>query len=239
MSSILFKGNWISPWSPSPYQEKFTLFSGEEKEVKYIFSRSTEFEYFKDEEFEGISMPYAGDRLIATIIVPSVPVSSHFTKIISNLNQQLDKVLLKFSRAKGEVHLPQFRVEYTGDLNKMFQVCGMDIAFSPLADFSNLTVTPEGLQINKFMHTSVFEIASTSNIPPSSSSDLEFSMKVTSPFIVLVRDVKTNIVLFLGVVNDFNADFDPMPVVVSTAERPSSPPKMYIIKYLMSLLIHI
>jgi hypothetical protein len=59
-------------------------------------------------------MPYEGDRLIATVIVPSIPVASQYTKILSKLNQQLDKVLLRFARAKGEVHLPQFRVQYTG-----------------------------------------------------------------------------------------------------------------------------
>ena len=38
----------------------------------------------------------------------------------------------------------------------------MAFALSPLADYSNLTITPEGLSLTKFYHQTVIEISEES-----------------------------------------------------------------------------
>ena len=123
-----------------------------------------------------------------------------------------------FKDELGVLLLPKFKFDYTVMLNDPLKKMGMATAFDPeKADFSGMGKTADGnpIYISDVLQKAFVEVkeegteaaavtgimmTEASGIPPPPPK--EFHMTVDRPFVFLIEDNQTGIILFMGVVRD-------------------------------------
>ena len=154
--------------------------------------------------WRSIELPYAGEALTMTIVVPDD---------LDGFEAQLDAERLAAIFAASQepcyyrLTLPRFEVETRADMTEMLSALGMPTAFGSGADFSGIT-TAERLHIGKVIHQadmSVNEKGTEAAAATAVGVDLSRGpapFQVNRPFIFVVRDRETGAVLFLGRITD-------------------------------------
>jgi serpin B len=169
-------------------------------------SQTGKFKFSRESWGSVLEMPYAGADLSMVILLPSETeglqaLESELT--LANLNLWLSHL----SEEEVHVGLPRFRLETEYTLNPSLEQLGMRAAFTPSADFSNITDEPDWF-LDIVVHKAFCEVneegteaaAATgvgfavTSAPPSFVAD--------HPFAFLIRDHVTGTVLFLGRVMD-------------------------------------
>ncbi len=208
LNAIYFKGNWKYPFPREATQQRpFTLLNGAQKQHPMMFRQVSNLQYYQNEMFQAISLPYGEGRLSMYIFLPFKEVSlKTFYESLNAENWQ--KWLNQFdspdkSDHSGEIliGLPRFKLEYSIELNDALKALGMEIAFREGADFSAMTPSP--LQIDLVQHKTFVEVneegteaaavtgvAMTRGIPD--------EMIVDRPFFLVIRDNQTGTILFMG-----------------------------------------
>jgi serpin B len=109
----------------------------------------------------------------------------------------------KMTVTKTDIALPKFKLEYKAKLVDYLKAMGMKNAFQPdLADFSGINGTKD-LFISDVIHQSFVEVdeagteaaAATVVVIITSAGN---SFIANRPFIFLIRENKTNSILFIG-----------------------------------------
>jgi serine protease inhibitor len=209
LNAIYFNGKWTNAFDAAKTkQETFTTITGAANQVQMMRQRGT-FEYFENEDFQAIRLPYGNRRFTMDVFLPSTKMQgSSFLNLaqIQNWNAWVSQ----FSEADGEIALPRFRVEFETSLNSALKALGMKAAFDPnQADFSNMVqnspqtfisdvkhkafaeVTEEGTEAAAVTST---EVRAVSMIIPSKP----FTMVVNRPFFFVIEDTVTHSLLFVG-----------------------------------------
>lgn len=157
--------------------------------------------------WQAIDLPYDGHQVSMSIIMPD-----DYPAFEAGLTAgQLDAIIAAL-RPAGEVNLflPRFGFETDLPLTRPLQSMGMAIAFGGGADFSRMS--PEPLQITDVLHKAFIGIdeagteaaAATAVIVGRDSAvggDPRV-VRVDRPFLFVIRDRPTGLVLFLGRVLD-------------------------------------
>jgi serpin B len=112
------------------------------------------------------------------------------------------------------VELPKFKLENTFELAGSLQALGMKSAFESSADFSGMCKEPQ--KISKVRQKAFVDVAEegteaaavtavavvTNNAAPSIPCPKPFEMIVDRPFLFAIVDAHSEMILFMGVVND-------------------------------------
>ena len=207
-NAIYFKGMWEYPFDKS--KSRSEVFYVSEKRKTYIpfMRRSVSVEYYEDELAQVIELPYAGKDLSMMILLPQKVFG------IGQLESKLDAELYEeyqesmFTK-KVEVWLPKFKAETQYNLNDPLINLGMKSAFSKGADFSGMTGRKE-LFISDVAHKAFIEVneegteaaAATGAVMSKSSLVKKVEFKADHPFIYLIKDNRTDAILFMGRLNE-------------------------------------
>lgn len=209
LNAIYFKGNWKYPFPPEKTQQQpFTLLNGTQKQHPMMFRQVSNLQYYQNEMFQAISLPYGEGRLSMYIFLPSNGVSlKTFYESLNAENWQ--KWLNQFDSPDksgdhtGEISigLPRFKLQYSIELNDALKALGMEIAFTEGADFS--AMTPSRLQIDLVQHKTFVEVneegteaAAVTGV--SMTRGIPDEMIVNRPFFLVIRDNQTGTILFMG-----------------------------------------
>ena len=161
-----------------------------------------------------LEMPYKGKRLSMIFILPNDKHSS-----LVDLEETMSKVtninsVLKFGyKEKVEVTLPRFKIESKFDLVEPLMELGMtDMFDESSADFSGMTGgNNKGLYVSKVLQKAFVEVneegteaaAATAAIMMGRSRQPEPErFTCDRPFMFLIRDNLTGLILFSGHVTD-------------------------------------
>ena len=162
-----------------------------------------------------LEMPYKGKRLSMIFILPNDKHSS-----LADLEETMSKVtninsILKFGyKEKVEVTLPRFKLESQLDLVDPLMQLGMTDMFGSTADFSGMTGgTNKGLYVSKVVQKAFIEVneegaeatAATFAVVQSRSARVyppTPTFTCNRPFMFLIRDNLTGMILFSGHVTD-------------------------------------
>ena len=164
-----------------------------------------------------LEMPYKGKRLSMIFILPNNKHSS-----LADLEEAMSKVkninsILKFGyKEKVEVTLPRFKLESKLDLVDPLTQLGMtDMFDGSLADFSGMTGgTDKGLYVSTVVQKAFVEVneegteaAAATFADAVDYSDFHMEMEPPTftcdrPFMFLIRDNLTGMILFSGHVTD-------------------------------------
>jgi serpin B len=104
--------------------------------------------------------------------------------------------------------MPVFKYKYKRTLNDDLIKLGMGIAFSDVADFSN--ISDQALQISRVLHETFIEVNEEGTEAAAATVvEIRFtSMPVTNivtldrPFLYFIRETSTGTILFMGKVAD-------------------------------------
>ena len=206
VNAIYFKGIWRKHFETKNTKESdFSNESGNVVKVNMMYQKDT-FAYAADNYAQYLDMPYGNKAFSMTVILPvngktTADVLNYLTPDI--LNTRLETMSTK----EVEVYMPRFKTQNKFLLNDPLKNMGMNLAFSDMADFTN--IADASLQISRVIHdtyvevteegteaaaVTIVEIGTTAvqNPPPTPV------FKVNKPFLFIIREKSTGVILFIG-----------------------------------------
>jgi serpin B len=213
VNAIYFKGRWATPFNTNATRLRdFHLPDGTTKQTPMML-QVRNFSYQEGDGFQAVKLPYAGGRLEMMLFLPAA--NSSPDKLLAGFSgtNWNDVILPRFSDREGTVVFPKFKLNYDVTLNDPLKAMGMKRAFEPdAADFSALANQPLFVSLVKqksFVDVDEegTEAAAVTTITLGRAAMImsplpPFQMIVDRPFIFVISDRTTGVILFTGIVND-------------------------------------
>jgi serpin B len=211
VNAIYLKAPWMVAFSENATKAApFTRGDGSAMQAQ-MMSVYDDFAYAQSDGWAAVELPYVGDKLALTLILPD-DFAAYTAALDADSFAQVTEALIQ---AKGEIDLPRFDIETKTDLADLLAGMGMPAAFDAnLADFSGMT-TQEQLYIGRVIHQANISVdekgteaaAATAVVMQASAAPADpFHITFDRPFIFALRDLETGAVLFLGQVTDPTAN---------------------------------
>ena len=206
-NAIYFKGQWKSPFEKEMTREEpFTLISGDKVNAPMMRHGPERLPYADLDTCRMLRLPYAGGRLSMLILLP---------KEVANLGQVESQLALptltewmgKLQKAEVSVVLPKFTMTREFGLGPTLAELGMKDAFSAQdADFSGMDGKRD-LFISAVLHKAFVDVneegteaaAATGVMVEATAAPMRpIEFRADHPFIFMIRDDKTQSILFMG-----------------------------------------
>ena len=214
-NAIYFKGKWLKAFDKDLTQQKvFHAASGRAIEVPMMRKVNETLSYRRDTgHYQAVRLPYMGGKLVMYVFLPDAGSSpGQLLKTLTADNWR-EIVTTGFKRNEGELVLPKFKIESGLELKDTLKALGMKTAFEPgRADFSGIFNDPHHIakvRQNTFVGVGEegTEAAAVTAVEFTQSAavirdDPPFRMIVDRPFVFAIADARSQMLLFLGVVND-------------------------------------
>jgi serpin B len=206
-NAIYFKAEWQNKFKKEETRNSsFTLLDGSKVSVP-MMSQLARWSYAEGNGWQAIELPYLGGRIAMDVILPT-----DFKAFESALtNTQLNQIMGAMKQANIQLNLPKFTFGNDFSLKQALSALGMPLAFDVLrADFSGITDV-ESLYIQDAVHKAYVAVdeegteAAAAGAIMMGTTSMPKTMAVDHPFIILIRDVQTGTILFLGRVMNPNA----------------------------------
>ncbi len=209
-NAIYFKGDWAYQFDKKKTVDgSFRSVTGESHTVP-MMNQKQSFRFYQSEELKMLEMPFDENRFSMIFVLPDESIK------LSTLEKGFDnKAFARISRnmkpVEVSVQIPRFRIEWGAtDLSSILQTLGMKKAFTPNANFSVMT-DKEGIYVNMVVHKAFVEVneegaeaaAATAVEMRLTSMPETFSFIADRPFLFLIREMKTDLILFMGRVAEF------------------------------------
>jgi len=210
INALYFRADWAIPFPESDTDVGiFTKADGTETEVEFMHNDNL-FTTAITDEWHMIDLPFKDSTFSLSLIRPSENNMAEgwpntiTPKIWNALYEEL-------TYGRAIVSFPKLKLEYDNHLVSSLKALGMIDAFEPdIADFSSMgnALIEPNIFINKVIHKSVLEVDEngvegaaatgvgfvTSSVPP--------IFTFNCPFVLVLRHVPTNCMLFTGFVAD-------------------------------------
>lgn len=209
VNAIYFNAAWAMPFEPEDTSEGVFHTAGGAQVTVPMMHQSAEFPFYLGEGFVAVELPYDGFELSMWVLLPD---AGSFDSFEQGLSAELLNTV-RAGRDFGIVDLSMPRWELDGatvSLKKVLAAMGMQIAFSPEADFSGMN-PGGGLIIHDVLHQAFVKvneagteaaaatavIVGDTGLPPEGPT-----VVLDRPFVYLIQDKPTGQVLFVGRVTD-------------------------------------
>jgi serine protease inhibitor len=206
IDAIYFKGTWTYQFDEeSTKDDLFTSPDGTKTPCRMMEQRGY-YQYFSNDGFQAVDLPYGDGDFSMTIFLPH-PGTDIDSLIAEFTPENFSYWLGCFSSDSGDIYIPKFQLEYYLLLNEVLKTLGMEIAFDPeVADFTKM-YKRGGVWIDKVKHKTYVEVneegteAAAVTVVVMMESTAEpsgFYMRVDRPFVFLIRENKSQTILFIG-----------------------------------------
>ena len=207
-NAIYFKGPWATRFDSSKTAtEPFWQNEKTSVKVKMMSLQEKSFRYGEDAGAQILDMPYAGNQLSMTILLPKK--KNGMGEVETGLTATtFDSLVSKMRQKKVNVSLPRFTVSDEYRLGKILEKLGITDAFSEAADFSGLCASGD-VKISDVFHKAFVDVneGGTEAAAASAVITTAASLQVPSapvvfradhPFLFFIRDTITGSILFMG-----------------------------------------
>ncbi len=219
LNTLYFEAKWANPFPKDDTRPMmFTQFGGTEKEVQMMFQKSRiAYCSAPQDNVHAIILPYENRRFELVALMPIDGGADHgeaaLKTITASIGDKLNSWLERRARGETRVWLPKTDLTCKLDLNKTLQGLGMKNPFSNFADFSGID-TEEALKIENVVHKTALKMDEVSTKAAAATAigmaritsigmpDPVNVFRADRPFIVLIRDNQTGLILFMGRIND-------------------------------------
>jgi serpin B len=206
-NAIYFKGDWLYEFDPDETRvENFYVTPSTVVEVDMMNIHET-FNYAETEDLQLLELPYSSEEISMLVLLPK---EGHMDEVEAQIStQRLGELVEMMGETDVDVYLPRFTFD-----TKYFMVddladMGMPTAFTADADFSGMTGTRE-LYIDKVIHQAYIEVnekgteaAAATGVSMRLSAALPGEVFLADrPFIFLIRDLDTGVIMFMGRVSN-------------------------------------
>jgi len=207
-NAVYFKGKFCIPFPKGATRPKaFYLADGRERVVPMMRIVGLSGSYRSGKRFEAAVLRYRDSRIALYMLLPARGTSPE--QILTE--ESVHEMLLAKESFELDLSMPRFTVAFSSDLRESLTRLGMGIAFQyPGADFSSLGAPP--FFIGGMLHKTRLEVdeegtvaaaATAMSVALSSLGPQRIIRKILvfdRPFAVLLRDVMTGAIIFVGVV---------------------------------------
>jgi serpin B len=194
---------WKRPFDVDATVEATFHATGGDRPVRMM--RQTErFKYAETPAYRAVELPYEGDRLVFDVLLPAASASQQ-APIAALTSATWQEVLDAFAFRDVALQLPTFRVENARSLAASLKRLGVTRVFGDDADFS--AMTPErDLRVADVLQKTFLSVTEKGTEAGASTAvvierygDLRKTPFVADrPFVFLLRDRATGVVLMLG-----------------------------------------
>jgi serpin B len=206
-SAIYFHGQWEKPFvvsltQPAPFMRP----SGGPSQASFM-NQTSQFGYAETLDAQVLEMRYAGTGIAFDILLPKTPEGLRGLEK-SLTEENLKAWLGKLARRNVQLSLPKFRAESAFSLENELSAMGMPTAFSDKADFLGISAAG-GLAISKVVHKAFVDV-SEQGTEAAAATGIGFRalsmrepeqtivFRADHPFLFLIRDTRSEAVLFTG-----------------------------------------
>ena len=207
-NAVYFKSEWAQPLGLRGSTQPFYNLNGTTTDTNFMYSIEKS-NYTEDEQVQVVELPYKSNDLSMLIVLPKSKETAAMQALVKDLSaDQIGQWTHNTKVKEVDLQLPKFKMEQDYKMDKLLAKMGMPIAFDSRADFS-LFNNKLPLAVDSIIHKAVIEVdekgtvaaAATSigPVPVSANYDVEFN--ANRPFMFMIKDNKTDAILFLGQVN--------------------------------------
>jgi len=206
-NAIFFKGQWAKPFDPKRTRPgEFHVSPEQTVQVPMMFQHG-QYHHAEFKELQLLELEYAGKSASMVILLPNEGFD--VKQIEEMLTQQLDHWLETLEATMPDsliVRLPRFRITSRCPLVEPLKGMGLVSPFSDKADFSGMC-SPCHLSLSNIVHQASVEVNEEGTVATGATGTVvtrgvldEFH--VDHPFLFLIRDLHTGVILFLGRVSN-------------------------------------
>jgi serpin B len=172
-----------------------------------MMHQTGEFTYFSGATFQALQMLYVGKDLSMVILLPRK--SDGLAALEKSLTaEKVHDLFDKLHSQEVIVTLPRFKMTSEFSLKTTLSALGMPTAFSSKADLSGLNGGKESLYLSDVVHKAFVNVneegteaaGATGVIVKAESKSTEPTpeFRADHPFVFLIRDTRSDSILFLG-----------------------------------------
>ena len=214
INAVYFEGKWDTPFTEdNTFQGKFY---GTDKEsvVDMMHLYGEHFTYIDNGEIKGITLPYDGDSIVMKVFMPTADdgdINELFDKLSNEEKQKLIDSLDDGRNVEIDaLQLPKFTDEQSIDgLDDILKNMGIQSAYSDSADFSKIA---DGIAVSSVNHRAKV-IVDENGTKAAAETDImvketammpteeTYNFVVDKPFVYVIEDQSTGMILFMGRVN--------------------------------------
>ena len=189
--------------------EPFTLADGSQVDVPLMQLRDETFDYADRHGYDVLRLPYGDDeRYGMEIFLADEPDGLPDLLDVLDRDEWREAVDELAAAELHRVAVPRFELEWEGELNEPLTALGMDLPFSPGADFRPMSPTDPWLDV--VVHKTFIRVdeegteaaAVTGGVMVESAPVDPLEFIVDRPFVFTISDAVTGGILFLGSVTD-------------------------------------
>ena len=204
INAIYFRGSWQTEFDPdNTFTADFYSPNGPTP-TELMHLPEASIRYFENEFFQAVDLPYGDSIYSMSVFLPKTDYTVQ--DVVNQLSpSSWDSWLEQFTDTNIELMLPKFSMEYDIKLKGTLPTMGMPLAFSDLADFSQM-IEGGGVKIDDVIHKAFIEVneegteaaAVTVVVVVETSAPLLPQFRADRPFFFVIHDNKTNSILFMG-----------------------------------------
>lgn len=214
INAVYFEGKWDTPFTTdNTFKGKF-YGTDKESEVDMMHLYGEHFTYMDNGEIKGITLPYDGESIVMKVFMPTAEdgdINKLFDKLSNEDKQKLIDSLDNGNNVEIEaLQLPKFTDEQSIDgLDDILKNMGIKKAYSDSADFSKIA---DGIAVSSVNHRAKV-IVDENGTKAAAETDImiketammpteeTYNFIVDKPFIYVIEDQSTGMILFMGRVN--------------------------------------
>ena len=208
-NAIYFKSVWEKEFDANKTNNSdFTLLGGKVQNVSTMYDKF-HLKFADEKTYKVAEFPYKNSRLSMVVLLPNEAKSEAIDNLVSNLTKNVEQFDKNGVVQATYVSLPKFKFESAVlDFADILKKHGLAVTFSDDAKFENIT-HDKPLKISKVLHKAAIEVnekgteaaAATAVLMMDASGmpvDKPAEFYVNKPFIFVIRDSKTGLILFAG-----------------------------------------
>ncbi len=214
VNAIYFRGDWVHPFDAAATEPR-DFFAGATKRQVPTMHQTRPFMFVHDAGVAMVELPYEGNSVSMYVLVPDA--RDGLAALEEKLLSLLPSLQSKLAKRTVHVALPRFKIDPPSsiDLTTHLKALGVIDAFDRTkADLSNIAKpkTPtDRLSISAVFHKALVEVdekgteaaaATAVTMPRAGSLATPVELRADHPFLFVIADRPSGIILFIGRVAD-------------------------------------
>jgi len=218
VNAIYFNAAWLEPFEVNATSDRGFDADGSNVTVKMMSGSKHKARYALGSGYASVELPFDGDELSMVLIVPDAGTWRSFQQQLTH--SLLDAALGQLAPQEVDLQMPRFSFTTREKLRPALEALGMVDAFDPFAaNFEGICGVPggnAGLVVSEVIHQAFVQVAEKGAEAAASTAVVMrdagiaappsvVKLTIDRPFLFLIRDKATGMILFLGQVVDPNA----------------------------------
>ena len=207
-NAVYFKSEWAKPFGVQGGTRPFHNLDGTMSSQEMMY-KTAYFDYMENEHIQMVELPYKSNDLSMLIILPKSKEPAAIQKLVADLNSnQVSQWTKQLENQEIFLVMPKFKLQESYSMKPILANMGMPIAFGSRANYS-LFNDKLPLKVDSVVHKAVVEVDEKGTVAAAATgigvqlvmATHKAEITADHPFMFMIKDNKTDAILFLGQVN--------------------------------------